>query len=63
MNELIGAKQFAKFLGVSVRTLDTLDKKGDLPAGFRVGHVRRWRKDDVEQWVVKRINDQIIKDH
>ena len=57
MNELIGSKQFAKYLGVSIRTLDTLDKKGNLPPGIRVGHLRRWRIEDVEKWV----NDQLEK--
>jgi len=58
MTELIGSKQLAKFLGVSIRTLDTLDKKGDLPASFRVGHLRRWRRADVENWVAEKVNDQ-----
>lgn len=58
MNALIGSKQLAKYLGVSVRTLDTLDKKGDLPPGFRVGHLRRWRLEDVENWVSERLEKQ-----
>ncbi|MFJ7565554.1 helix-turn-helix transcriptional regulator [Herminiimonas sp. NPDC097707] len=55
MNELMGSKQLAKYLGVSMRTLDTLDKKGELPSGFRVGHLRRWRLEDVENWVNMRL--------
>ena len=51
MNELIGSKELAKYLGISIRTLDALDKKGDLPASVRIGHLRRWQTYDVEKWI------------
>lgn len=59
MNELIGSKQLAKYLGVSVRTLDTLDKKGDLPTSVRIGHLRRWRTDDIEKWISARLEGSV----
>jgi excisionase family DNA binding protein len=62
MDELIGSKQLAKYLGISVRTLDTLDKNGNLPAGFRIGHVRRWRAEDVKKWIGEKVTKPAIVD-
>jgi excisionase family DNA binding protein len=55
MTSLIGSKQLAKQLGISLRTLDSLDKAGQLPRSLRIGHLRRWRADDVEEWIDKRV--------
>jgi excisionase family DNA binding protein len=54
-NALIGSKELARLLGVSLRTLDTLHKKGSLPPDIRIGHQRRWRVADIEAWIEKRI--------
>ncbi len=51
MTTLIGSKQLAQQLGVSLRTLDTMDKNGALPQSLRIGHLRRWRPEDVEGWI------------
>lgn len=61
MNELIESKQFAKYLGISIRTLDTLDKNGDLPTSFRIGHLRRWRMVDVEQWISEKLEQRVTQ--
>lgn len=51
MTNLIGSKQLAQQLGISLRTLDSMDKSGNLPRSLRIGHLRRWRADDVERWI------------
>lgn len=56
MPTLIGSKQLAQQLGISLRTLDSLDKNGDLPKSLRIGHLRRWREEDVEQWIDSKLN-------
>lgn len=57
MTVLIGSKEFAELLGVSMRTLDNMEKRGELPNGLRVGHLRRWRVEDVEKWIAQRVQE------
>lgn len=52
--QLISSKRFASLLGVSTRTLNTLQKNGDLPPSLRVGQVRRWRLTQVENWITEK---------
>jgi len=51
MMKLVDSKELAKILGISLRTLDSLDKRRELPEGIRVGHVRRWRMSDIDDWI------------
>lgn len=45
------ARQFAKILQVSLRTLWRMRSAGTLPQPLRLGGVVRWRKRDVDQWI------------
>jgi len=45
------ARQFAKLLQVSLRTLWRMRSAGTLPQPLRLGGVVRWRKRDVDQWI------------
>lgn len=61
MTNLIGSKQLAQQLGISLRTLDSMDKSGNLPKSLRIGHLRRWRAGDVESWIDSKLTDSQIE--
>lgn len=46
----LDAKALAKLLNVSLRTVENLVKAKKLPAYVRVGHQRRWRRSDIEEF-------------
>jgi len=48
---LLDAKDVARLLSVSVRTVWTLRDMGRLPAPVRIGRCVRWRRQDIEKWV------------
>jgi excisionase family DNA binding protein len=48
---LITARELAKLLRISTRTLWRLRSAGDLPKAVRLGSAVRWRLDDVEKWL------------
>lgn len=50
--ELIDAARLASMLSVSPRTLYRLKEKGHLPEPIRLGGSVRWRRGDVEQWIL-----------
>ncbi|WP_295762603.1 helix-turn-helix domain-containing protein [Undibacterium sp.] len=56
MTILIGSKQLAQKLGISLRTLDTMNKNGELPNCLRIGHLRRWRSEDVDLWIKAKLD-------
>lgn len=49
--KLLNAKEVAQHLGVSLRTLETLIKQGQLPAFLRIGRQRRWRPEAIEEYL------------
>jgi excisionase family DNA binding protein len=49
--ELLTAKQTAKYLGISPRTLESMRLKGVGPTYVRVGRLVRYQKAAVEDWV------------
>ena len=51
MVTLLNSKQLAYRLNVSMRTLDSLQKNGQLPSGIRIGRQRRWRDADIDAWI------------
>lgn len=48
---LLTAAEVAKFLSLSVRTLWRLDSGGRLPLPVLVGNSKRWRPDEMRDWV------------
>lgn len=54
---MLTAKDLARLLGVSRRTidaLDALDEGRDLPRSIRVGRQRRWAWKNIEGWLANR---------
>lgn len=55
MNEkyLIDANEVAQKLGVSLRKFEYLISEGNAPAFTRIGRTRKWRPEDVGEWIEK----------
>lgn len=50
--KLLDASQAAELCGVSRRSLLRWDADGTLgPRSIKLGHLRRWRRDQLEQWI------------
>lgn len=45
-------KQVAELLQVSTRTLWRMRSAGSLPTPIRLGSAVRWRRDEIEQWIL-----------
>lgn len=52
------AKEFAAILGVSLRTIDSMDRRGELPACLKIGRSRRWRAADIQDWIEERLRKE-----
>jgi excisionase family DNA binding protein len=48
---LITAKELARMLQVSTRTVWRLLKAGEIPKPIRIGGMVRWRLDTVHDWI------------
>ena len=54
MNELgifLNAKELSRTLGISRSGLFQLVRRGELPAGVKLGHSRRWQVSEVRDWL------------
>lgn len=51
--ELLGARNLAALLGVSLRKLEQMIARGEVPPYIKLGRTRRWRADHIEQWLDK----------
>jgi excisionase family DNA binding protein len=54
LNSLLTTKEAAKYLGLSVSTLNKLRLTGEGPAYFKLGRSVRYRLSDLDIWVEKR---------
>ncbi|GGP23233.1 helix-turn-helix domain-containing protein [Silvimonas iriomotensis] len=45
------AKDVAQLLCISVKTLDKIIGQHEGPPFLRVGRIRRWRREDVLEWI------------
>jgi excisionase family DNA binding protein len=52
---LLDATEVAKYLGISRRTLEALIKHGDAPSFVWIGRQRRWRPQDVEEFITQKL--------
>ncbi len=48
------AKSLAQFLRISLRTLETQVKLGELPPYIRIGRQRRWFKSDIDDYLKRK---------
>jgi len=48
----LDVRQVAKHLRVSVRTVETLLKAGQIPPPLRVGSQRRWHRASLLKWIM-----------
>ena len=48
---LITTRELAVRLGVSVRHVQRLDSSGQLPAPVRIGRAKRWRLEEISDWI------------
>ncbi|WP_417377243.1 helix-turn-helix transcriptional regulator [Gimesia maris] len=51
--ELVNARELAKLLSVSERTLYRLKSTGELPSPIVLGGSVRWRLSEIRQWISK----------
>lgn len=51
---LLTPEEVSAYLGVPVQTLTTWRSRGTGPTSIKVGRHRRYRRDDVEQWLERR---------
>ncbi len=51
--ELVNARELAKLLSVSERTLYRLKSTGELPPPILLGGSVRWRLSEIRQWIGK----------
>jgi len=52
---LLDATEVAKHLGISRRTFEVLIKQGDAPSFVWIGRQRRWRPQDVEEFINRKL--------
>jgi excisionase family DNA binding protein len=50
---LVDAKEVAQMLGVSLRKLEYLILDGKAPAFTHIGRTRKWRINDIDEWIEK----------
>ena len=55
---LLTVQDLADYLGVPIATLYAWRYRGEGPPGFRVGRHLRYRRNDVEQWISRKLEDQ-----
>jgi excisionase family DNA binding protein len=48
---MVDAKEIAGFLGCSPKHVRRLSDQGKLPKPVRVGRLRRWPRQAIEQWL------------
>ncbi|MCA9093137.1 MAG: helix-turn-helix domain-containing protein [Planctomycetaceae bacterium] len=48
---LLPASEVARLLSLSIRTLWRLDSAGKLPSAIQVGHSKRWRRNELDDWM------------
>ena len=60
-NEVLTIKEVAEYLKVNERTIYRLAASNDLP-GFRVGNAWRFKRSDLDTWVLKQTEQPSIKE-
>jgi predicted DNA-binding transcriptional regulator AlpA len=60
---LIDTKLFAHFLNVSARTLARLESEQAIPEPVRLGTLKRWRLNEVLEWIEADCPPRRVWDH
>ncbi len=60
-NEVLTIKEVAEYLKVNERTIYRLAASNDLP-GFRVGNAWRFKRSDLDTWVLKQTEQPTIEE-
>ena len=60
-NEVLTIKEVAEYLKVNERTIYRLAASNDLP-GFRVGNAWRFKRSDLDTWVLKQTEQATNKE-
>ena len=47
----VGAKELARLLDISLRSIRRLDASGRLPRGYMLGGSKRWNLDEISRWL------------
>lgn len=58
ISPLLNATQVSKYLGISLRSLETLITKGDGPRYLWVGRQRRWVQQELIEWTNGKMQKQ-----
>ena len=56
MGALVSTNELANRLGISVRMLETLIAKGQVPPFIKIGRLRRWHPERVDAWINERFS-------
>ncbi len=56
MTENVGIKEAADYLGCSVAALRTWKRQGRGPKYFRLGKLLRYRKTDLDEWILDQLS-------
>ena len=48
---VLSSRDVREMLGIGQATLDRWQKAGKLPQPMKIGHHRKWRTEDIEQWL------------
>ena len=51
VSNLVSIERVAAMLSASRRTVRRLDSAGKLPRGIRLGGLKRWRADELKDWI------------
>ena len=57
LSSYVNATTLAKSLGISRVGLLSLVKRGEFPAGVKLGHSRRWNVAQVNEWLSRKGNE------
>ncbi|PKH64198.1 DNA-binding protein [Psychrobacter sp. 4Dc] len=60
-NEVLTIKEVAEYLKVNERTIYRLAASNELP-GFRVGNAWRFKRSDLDDWMLKQTEQPAIKE-
>lgn len=60
-SEVLTIKEVAEYLKVNERTIYRLAASNELP-GFRVGNAWRFKRSDLDAWVIKQTEQAAIKE-
>jgi excisionase family DNA binding protein len=58
VESLLTAQEVADILRVSLRKLEQMVAAGTAPQHYRIGRLRRWSVDEVEQWLEDRLRSK-----